>query len=367
MPALEKELEIGPTPVYGGGSGSIERAVGIEEYQDIDLKQHFNFVKNFSEEELKKGTATWLSVSTQDSPVLAISCSFEFEEQNKSVVIVLEPRRSKTDAKIYWNEIASISVKEPIEFLTTNPHDRDMFAGASTAGDLYVWTYHNTPGKDDEQRVTEIFSKVSGDTVVALTFLSNNRILCCHSDGSIVVYRVVSTVSTVVDKIMKIEPRNSKDPLITTITTVPEVEDDFVLGLFNGSLLYCSTKQLVSQNGIFNPIVRELQAHDFAVSSIMNCQHGGKSYVVSCDISGEIFFNEIENNLEVQPKRLKLPLPLKSIIAITKNMEHIFCPLEKGSLEVFRTSSNVRETLIEGKIKGSGSVIELSRNEYVLI
>lgn len=364
LPAVEKELEAGPTPVYGSNSESVDRPLNIAEYQDIELKHHFNTTKKFSEEELNKGAAIWLSVSTQDSPVLVLSCSLKIDEQNTSFIVIFEPRRSKNDAKVYWHELTTVPVKEPIEFLSTNPYDRDMFAGASSSGDFYIWTYHNMPSVDNELRVTEIFSKASEDSVVALTFLSNNRLLCCQSDGSIIVYKVINKHSTIIDKIMKIEPRNTKDPLITAITSIPDVDDDFVLGLFNGSLLYCSTDQLMPQEGTFNPIVRELQAHDFTISSLRHCQHNRKYFIISCDQSGEIYFHEIGDNLERQPKLvIKLPLPLKSIIAIRNNMKYIFCPLDKGSLEVFKTGSNIRETAIEGKLFGSGKICELSRNE----
>lgn len=365
---MEKELSEGPTPIYGNNSESFERPLKIEDYQDIVLKHHFNGTMNFSDDDLNKGSATWLSVSTQDSPVLVLSCSLKVDDQNTSFVNVFEPQRSKTDAKIHWHELVTIPVKEPIEFLITNPHNRDMFAGASGAGDLYIWTYHNMPSANG-LRATELFSKTSEDSIVALTFLSNSRLLCCLSDGKIIVYKVVSKQSTIVDKIMKIEPRNAKDPLITCVVTVPEVEDDFVVGLFSGDLLYCSTNQLMPQDGSFNPIARELRAHKFAISSLRHCQHNGKCYIISCDLSGEILFHEIEDNLDRQPKLvIKMPLPLKNKIALRNNMKHIFSPLEKGSLGIFKTSSNSRTTLeqqsvVEGKLSGTGNIIELSKNE----
>lgn len=364
MPALEKELADGPTPVYENNSYAESRPFKIEEYQDIELKRYFSHIKQFSDESLNKGTATWLSVSTQDSPVLALSCSLKADEQSTSFVVVFEPRRGKTDARIYWHELVSTPVKTSVEFFSTNPQNRDMFAGASASGDLYIWNYHNMPSVEDESRVTELFSKASEDSIVALTFLSNNRLLCCHSDGKIIVYKVISKQSTIVDKIMKIEPRNVKDPLITNIVAIPDAEDDFVLGLFDGTLFYCSANQLMPQEGAFNPIVRELQSHKFTISSLQHCQHNGKSYLVSCDLSGEIFFHEIDDTLDKQPKLVvKMPLPLRNKIVCRKNIEHIFCPLEKGSLEVFKTNNNVSLTLIEGKLGGAGNVIELSRNE----
>lgn len=364
MPALEKELLDGPTPVYGNNSEITSRAIKIDEYQDIELKHLFSGFKGFSDEEFNKGCATWLSVSTQDSPVLALSVSLNTDGQNSSFVVIFEPQRSKTDARIYWNELISIPVKEPIEFMSTNLQNRDMFAGASKAGDLYIWTFQNISKSSDELRVTEVFSKASEDSIVAISFLSNNRVLCCQSDGRIVVYKVINKQSTIIDKVMKIEPRNINDPLITCIVSIPEVEDDFIVGLLNGSLLYCSTNQLVPQDGAFNPVVRELKAHKFAISSLKHCQHKGKSFLISCDISSEISFLEIGDNLQKQPKMVvKLPLPLKSKIAVSNNMEHIFCPIEKGSLEVFNTVSKVRKTIIEGKLGGIGEVAEISRNE----
>lgn len=358
MPALERELAEGPTPVYSNSSQSNDRALKIEEYQDIELKHHF---KDISEEELNKGAATWLSVSKQDSPVLAVSCSSKSDEQKSSFVFIYEPRRSKDDAKVYWHELASIPVKNSIEFLATNPLNRDMFGGASTAGDLYIWTYHNMPSADNESQVTELFSQASEDSIVAFSFISDNRLLCCQSDGRIVIYKVMNKQTAIVDKVMRIEPRNAKDPQITNIISIPTASDDFVLGLFNGSLLYCSTNQMMPQDGAFNPIVRELQSHKFTISALRHCEHNGKPYIVSCDLSGEIFFHEID---EKQPKLvIKLPLPLKNKIAITSNMEHILCPLEKGSLEVFKSSDNIREITIEGKLDGVGSIAELSKNE----
>lgn len=361
MPALEKELSEGPTPARGTNSHSNDKQLKVEEYQDIDLRSHFSSLENFSADELNKGGATWLSISTQDSPVLVLSCSFKSDERTSAIIVVFEPRRSKTDAKLYWHELASIPVRESIEFLVTNPQNRDMFAGASAAGDICIWSYNNAPSVTEDSRIIEVFTKASEDSIVSLAFLGGNRLLCCQSDSRIIVYKVTGKQSALVDKIIKIEPRNSKDPLVTSMMTLPETEDDFVVGLFDGSLLLCSLNQLMPQEENFNPILRELQSHQFAISSLQHCEHKKRLYIVSCDLSGEICFHEIDDKT---PKLIvKLPLPLKNKIVLSKNMERIFCPIEKGSLEVFRTNNNSRETVIEGKLGGSGNIAELSRNE----
>ncbi|CRL01838.1 CLUMA_CG015176, isoform A [Clunio marinus] len=366
LPALEKELEEGPTPVYNNNSNTDVSPIKIEEYQDIELKKYLNHEGNQSDS-LIKGTATWLSVSTLDSPVLALSYSVYIDDQMKSFVLIFEPKRSKSDAKIYWQELTSIPVKEPIEFLVTNPQNRDMFAGGSTSGDLYVWNYQNIPSKESESRVAELFSKSSEDTLVALTFMNDNKILCCQNDGKILIYKIVSKQNTTVDKIMRIKPRNTRDPLITCIASVPGADDDFIVGLLNGTLLYCSSNQLMHQEGEFNPIIRELNSHKFSISSLISSSHSGKSYIISCDLSGEIFFHEVAETFMKPKLVVKLPLPMKKKISCLNNMEHIFCPLDNGTLEVFRTSSNIRETVIEGKLDGCGNVVELSRNESWLV
>lgn len=60
LPALEKELELGPTPVYENGAGEAQRTLQIEEYQDIELKKYFSDIKNFSDDDLNKGAESFL-------------------------------------------------------------------------------------------------------------------------------------------------------------------------------------------------------------------------------------------------------------------------------------------------------------------
>lgn len=361
LPAVERELSEGLTPVYASSSQVADRTLQVEVYQDIELKHHFT--KSADEAETLKGAATWLSVSTQDAPVLALSCSLIRSDQNVSFVFVYQPKRSKTDAQIYWQELASIPVGSSIEILATNPTNRDMFAGASTSGELHIWQYNSMSSAGDDSQIVELFSASSEDSIAALAFMSENRLLCCQSDGKIIVYKVINRQSTIVEKIMKIEPRNVKDPLITSVVSLTDAPDDFVLGLLNGSLLYCSTSQLMHQEGVFNPVIRELQPHKFAITSLRHCQQNQKSFVVSCDLSGEIFFHLLEDS-EKQPKMvMKLPLPLKNQIALGRNMEHICCPLKNGSLEVFKTNSKAKESKIDGKLSGTGTIVELSRNE----
>lgn len=260
LPAVEKELIEGLTPVNDRSSTQDGKSLKVAFHQEISVAHLFPSSKT----EVIAGKATWLSVSTQDSSALVLSC---YIQDLSSFVAVYEPRRSKNEAKIYWNELSTIPVKKPIEFLATNQYNRDMFAGASKNGDIYIWSYSS-----NDKQVSEWFSKVLEDSIVGLSFLNDNRLLCCQSDGKITVFKANNKQSTGVVKLMKIEPRNVQDPEISCIMALADHENDFVLGLVNGSLLHCSTNQLMPQDGSFNPIIREFQAHKFAVSSLKCCQ-----------------------------------------------------------------------------------------------
>lgn len=353
LPFVEKELKEGPTQVHESDTrASNSHLLSIGNYQEIDLK-------NFANDKEIKVIATWLSVVMQNNPVLAIACSTKspINEQKNAFLMIYEPQRSKVDGKIYWQEIASIPVKESIDFLITNPENRDMFAGASISGDLYVWNFNKAATLS---RVDEIFSKASEESIAGISFTTNNCFILCLVDGNMIVYKVVSKQSCVVDKMLKIEQTKLKDSNITAITTI-NGSSEFVVGLFNGKLFFCTTN--VSQ-GSADPILRELNAHKFAVNYLKHCQMSSKNYIVSCDTSSEIFIHEIDEETEKSILKLviKLPLPIKNSLSITNNMEHILCPLTNGSLEIFSTMTNTRRTL-EGSGSGTGTICELSKNE----
>ena len=133
LPALEKELEEGVT--VSRNQNPPHKKLNIELHQEIDIRGP----DSNSNIESSKGSVAWLSVLIQDSAVLAVSCT---DSQLKSFVKIYEPRRCKDDAKIYWHELKIFPVEQPIEFLSTNIHNRDLFAGASTSN-LYIWSFLN--------------------------------------------------------------------------------------------------------------------------------------------------------------------------------------------------------------------------------
>lgn len=365
LPQVEIELNEGITEVYEDKHNISQKSLKISEYQEINVAKLFIETKNFSEDQLAKGAATWLSVSTQNSPVLVVSCSTlqNLNESKTSLVIVYEPQ--KKNGALVWTEILVITVKDYVEILVTNQYNRDMFAGASASGDFYIWNYHHSVNNEIEPRVTEIFSKNTDDHIVGLAWVKDQCILCCHTDGTINMWKV--SKQTTIEKVLKIAPRYSNDSLFTSITSITD-SNNFVLGTLNGHLLFCSTTQLLpftnEDRNVFDPVIREIKPHQFAISSLIHCQNNSRSYIVSCDSSDEINFHEINDIMDKDVKHVvKLPLPFNGKIVCTNNLEHIISPIEDGSLKMFRVSKNTLESKVDGRLKGNGSIIELSRNE----
>ena len=366
LPQVEIELNEGITEVYEDKHSVTQESLKISEYQEINVAKLFSETKDFSEDQLTKGNAAWLSVSTQNSPVLVVSCSTQqnLNESKTSLVIVYEPQ--KKNGKLLWTEVSVIPVKDHIEILVTNQYNRDMFAGASASGDFYIWNYQHSVNNDNETRVIETFSKNTDDSIVGLAWLKDQRILCCHIDGTVNIWKV-SKQTTVIETVLKIAPRYTNDSLITSMISITD-SNNFVIGTLNGHLLFCSTTQLLpfanEDKNVFDPVIKEIKPHQFAISSLIHCQNNAKSYVVSCDSSDEIHFHEIDDIIDKEVKLVvKLPLPFNGRIAGTKNLEHIFSPIEDGSLKLFSVSKNTLVSTIGGKLKGNGSIIELSKNE----
>lgn len=357
LPAVEKELKEGVTQVYDDSRSLGSHVLSVGFFQEINVKSHFDD----SDEQQTTATATWLSVTMQSNPVLAISCSTNssINEQKNSFLIVFEPQRSKIDGNIYWQEVSCIPVKDTINFLTTNPENRDMFAGASTSGDLFIWSYNKNPTASNS-KVDEIFSKASEDSIVGVAFLADNCLISCSSGGDLVIYKINSKLNCVVDKELKINANKMKESNVTAIASINNT-NDFVVGLLNGKLFLCSS---ILPHGSSDPIKCELSPHKFAVKHIKHCKVSNKNYIASCDTSSSIFIHEIDEEFEKSSLKLviTLPLPIKNSLSITNNMEYILCPLTNGGLEIFNTMTNTRRTL-EGSHSGSGAVSELSKNE----
>lgn len=365
-PAVSIELSKGVTDVYEGSKETREpKKLKISKYQEIDLKKLVDNDKSNS----IVSSSCWLSVFTQNAPILAISCSqSDYAEQKSAFLIIYEPKR--TNAEIFWKELQNIPVKSQIEVLATCSYNKDFFAAGTTSGDLYIWNYQNTTSVESENRVCEIFSQSNdqgGITSLAWmrpTLGISFGLLSAHKDGSILLWKV-NKQKTVLDKIFRIEIRGKNTEVtITCICGIPN-SDLFVVGTLEGLLLLCSLTQIIPipDTKFFNPVIQELQSHQFGIKMLGHCSHEKKSYVISNSSDGEIYFHQIEDLMDPNPKLvIKLPLPFKGNICVSNNLENIFCPGDNGILEVFNINSNVHD-VIEGHQRGKGNLISLSDNQ----
>lgn len=297
-PAVSEELQKGTTEVYTENSHDNEQAkkLKIFKYQEIDLKKFIG-----EERSLVKGVSCWLSVFTQNAPILAVSCSqSDYIEQKSAFLVILEPKR--TNAEIFWKELQTVPVKSQIQVLATCPYNKDFFAAGTVSGDLYIWNYQNTTSLENDSRVSEIFCQsMDQGGIISLSWMRPTLgisfgLLSLHKDGSILLWKV-NKQKTVLDKTFRIEIRGKNSEVsITNICGIPN-SDLFVVGTLEGILLLCSLTQIIpiKDTKFFNPVIQELASHEFEITSLGHSSHNKKSYIISNSSDGEVYFHEIQD------------------------------------------------------------------------
>lgn len=73
---------------------------------------------------------------------------------------------------------------------------------------------------------------------------------------------------------------------------------EFVVGTNEGHLLMCSTTKLLplrDMKNCYDPVTNEMEKHKFAVSSISRANYKNKLFVISCDISGIVYFHDVSD------------------------------------------------------------------------
>lgn len=134
-------------------------------------------------------------------------------------------------------------------------------------------------------------------SVISITWLKINAIstefdvLTCHVDGVVILWRIGKQM--VKDKIYNIKSRHSRNELARLTTIVAISNTDFLVGTEEGSVELCSLTQALPIGGaknLLDPVVSELEGHRFAVSSLFKASFQNRLIIVSCDVSGEVYF-----------------------------------------------------------------------------
>ncbi|XP_063705988.1 uncharacterized protein LOC134835068 [Culicoides brevitarsis] len=367
LPKVEEELNYGVT--YVEADHTI-KSLSVQKHQILEAK-------NSSEaEKVEKGVATWLSVATQNAPTLVTSISAAVHESwcdHSAQIDIWIPNRSDP-LRITWALGKSIPVKVCIESLAVNPFNRDIFAGGTITGDLYIWSYqYNNP-----EIVSELFvgsSQCGGilgmDWIKTVSMSNDSALLTCHNDGFVVLWKVGH--STVVkDKIFRIQNHaKEQNHALTSICTVNS--SDFILGTIEGQLLMCSTsnaKQLPDEEKpLFDPFLTPFGKQTFSISKLQKIQYKERDCVASCDISGVVHVFGLDS-LMVENREplviIKIPLPLNQKITIWNELEFVLCAGANGQTTVLRTKDGGKE-IVENNLRGNGTCIELTNNKNWLV
>lgn len=352
LPFVEEELSSGVTNVFDFDSDEITD-IKILKYKTIESKNKYSY-----------GTGTWLSIGTQNTPILAITSypnHSSWCDHTDSVVSIFVPKKNEIGF-VDFCEQKVINVKSCVTSLVTNPFNKNVFSGGTISGDVYIWEYQSS----DDNSISELFCESSQQGSVVGMIWTKNGLLTCHQDGFIIFWKIGKSITK--DKIFKILPRSQKEEniFLSSITSISG--NEFVVGCENGNVMLCSSSQLIpvrNSKNCFDPVVSELESHKFAVTSLISTNFKDKKLVISCDLSGEIYFHDVTGAMSKEGPSLiiKMPLPFKNRIVCTNDVGYILSPGIDGSLNCFRIG-NGSSSLVEGNLKGKGDSIAISGNGY---
>ncbi|XP_062554999.1 uncharacterized protein LOC134220064 [Armigeres subalbatus] len=392
-PLVDEELSAGITEcpdVNDNFYDKTERMI-IQRHQELMLKKSNPDMDG--SQKLSMGAAAWLSTATRDAPLLVVACSSYHEawcEHTYASVTVFMPRRD-TYRSVQWIELCSNPIKACIETLETNPFNKDMFAGGTVSGDVYIWHYELNL-KHEQNSFSELFSETTDfGKVVDMAWIKPNPLtkdfglLSCHSDGVVILWKIGKHIGK--DKTFRISTTTSPHSsiMLTQILTISNSE--FVVGTVDGSILLCSVNQLIplangpsssgtiqgtssssSRKNVFAPAITELQPHSFAVTTLLKSENSRQQLLISCDLSGEVYFHDITDAINSTPTLIiKMPLPFKNRIVCSDDMRFILSPNSDGILNVYKIDNGSQETIETGGLNGKPNLIKSSPNGKWLI
>lgn len=181
LPAVEMQLAQGITPLMEnnnvGYSG--EDTLNIQVYQKLTV----DAIQN------SQGLAIWLSVYNS-APILLISTVAPHDEWCEHIdqsMRLFMPKRM--NGFVVFNEVKKIPLKACLKTLTTNTFNKDIFAGSTLDGDIYIWKYEHKSAEISD--VVELFCCSTTHAMpVALDWASETHLISCHSDGWIVRWKI---------------------------------------------------------------------------------------------------------------------------------------------------------------------------------
>ncbi|XP_067644436.1 uncharacterized protein [Eurosta solidaginis] len=362
-PAVEEQLLKGPTPL--NDTNDNVGAVILAEQSNIQIYQKLSMgaVEN------SQGIAAWLSVHTNNAPILVASSKAPHDDwcdHMQQFLKLFVPKRMPTGNLVIFKEVKSLPLKSCLSSLSTNGFNKSIFAGSTMDGDIHIWLCRSGSRIDDGQlnvnmtnshEIEELSCTTSPQGfAVALGWLSENRLLSFYANGVIICWAVGKQLILENDFQLKPPPNCSNE--ITASVCLSS--NTFAVGVKDGCIFLCT---ITSFSGIRKQLeFISLKKHLFMISTLLKTEINGNRTIISCDLSGQVYCHNIENTEEDNTDvTIQIPLPFKNAVAVSKKGNIIYCPGVDGSLECYNIRDGLH-TIIQGALRGKGNFIACSDN-----
>ncbi|XP_034484025.1 uncharacterized protein LOC117789097 [Drosophila innubila] len=362
-PLVERELSQ-PTPLMDeeqqGSQCTLQEQLQVHIYQNLTMGSIEN----------SQGLAIWLCVHTNNAPVLVATSVAPHDDWCEHVDQELKlfvPQRVSHGNFVVYTEAKTLPLKSCLRSLSTNGFNKNMFAGATMDGELFVWVYEQARGGSDTNVEIKQLHSVSSTqgAAVALDWVTEERLLACYPNGTVLQW--------LVSKQMTLDWEYSLPATVAVeLTTMVSLGlNDFVLGTNDGGVYRCwSTGRHAASSDRSSSKALQLLAlrrHRFMVSTLLRTEMDGHPIVISCDLSGQAYYHDMRHEDEDTAQLIvQIPLPFKNAIACSRDANIIYCPSTDGALEYYRVSDGAHAH-VKGALRGRGNLIKISDNGCWLI
>lgn len=177
-PSVEKELLKGCTPVAETDTVHTSSPdFEIQPYQKLTLPTV----------DTSQGLAIWLSVYTNNAPILVLTTIAPHDDWCEHVDQYLKlfvPKRIPSGNFVTYNEMKSVPIKACLRSLCTNQFNKNIFAGSTLDGDIYIWKYVQNFNNIE---IKELFNAtLKYGYAVAIDWSNEYTLLTAHANGYIV-------------------------------------------------------------------------------------------------------------------------------------------------------------------------------------
>ncbi|XP_017080870.1 uncharacterized protein LOC108114406 [Drosophila eugracilis] len=355
-PMVEREL-MNPTPLMEDLTMSqcrLEEELQVYTYQKLAM----GAVEN------SQGLAIWLCVHTNNAPVLVATTVAPHDDWCEHVDQQLKlfvPQRMANGNFVIYNEAKTLPLKSCLRSLCTNPFNKNMFAGSTMDGELFIWLYEQARGADTSVDIKQLYSVSSSQgAAVALDWTSEKLLMACYTNGSVLQWDLSRQMT--LDWEYSLPASINSEP--TALVALGPC--DFVLGTNDGGVYRCwnNGRQTAATKQIQ---LLALRRHRFMVSTLLRTEVGGNQFVLSCDLSGQAFYHDMRLvDEDLAQLIVQIPLPFKNVIACSRDGNVIYCPADDGALEYYRVSDGAHAH-VKGGLRGKGSLIRCSDNGRWLV